>query len=268
MPTYIEKWNDKHNRRNGMKHILHRATVFLTVCLCTALLTGCAANIPDLETERYAFYEMWDKSLPIDKILKKAAENCAFDYPEELNLARHPDLLSAADFTGPIICFYDPDSTHYPVGTGKMYIPNMAKERFITSNYFPKGNESRLWHAMAAILKDKDYETDFVSKEKLLALKQKKLPVVYMVLECTGYEDSAGIEYDIGTIYTLTFRTGFYSYKTGELLAWEDEPRLYEREYCISSRDQNVDSNGKRVFASFEDGEGILVPTIRLLCGE
>ena len=188
----------------------------LAVLLC---LTGCRA--PDFQTERAKFMQAWDAALPVGQILQKARENYRTEYPDALNLSDHPDLLTADDFTGPIICFGDP-----------LYIPDMEKRAFTEKNVLPEG-------------------------------------VVYMVVECTGYA-GAGTPYRKGTqtvlVQTLTWRISFYSFDTGQLLAWEDQPRHYEMNVKLEeNKGFTTDQNGRYVFAGLLRAAGPADPTFDLL---
>ena len=95
--------------------------------------------------------------------------------------------------------------------------------------------------------------------------------MVYMVVECTGYA-GAGTEYKKGTqtvlVQTLTWRTSFYRYDTGELLAWEDQPRHYEMNMTLEENDGfRTDQNGNYVFSNLLPAGSPLDPAFGLLTG-
>lgn len=214
-----------------------RCFCILAILLC---MTGC--GVPDLQDEPAKFMQAWDASLPTRQILRTARENYQTQYPAALDLAEHPGLVTADDFTGPIICFGDP-----------LYIPDMEKTEFTERNSLPESLKARVYQSIARAFELRDDDENFFSNEKLEALKKDKIPVVYMVVECTGY-GGAGTEYKKGTqtvrVQTLTWRTSFYSYDTGELLAWEDQPRHYEMNMMLEENDGfKTDQNGNYVFS-------------------
>lgn len=237
-------------RRAWMKRLYF---CILAVLLC---LTGCRA--PDFQTERAKFMQAWDAALPVGQILKKARENYQAKYPDDLNLSDHPDLLTADDFTGPIICFGDP-----------LYIPDMEKRAFTEKNVLPEGLKAKVFQSTARAFELRDDGGAFFSNEKLKALKKHEIPVVYMVVECTGYA-GAGTPYRKGTqtvlVQTLTWRISFYSFDTGQLLAWEDQPRHYEMNVKLEeNKGFTTDQNGRYVFAGLLRAAGPADPAFDLL---
>ena len=235
-----------------MKKVL---TCILALCLS---LTGC--GMPDYETEPAKFMQAWDAALPTGKILKAAREHYRTDYPAALNLAEHPGLVTAEDFTGPIICFGDP-----------LYIPNMEKTEFTEKNTLPEDLKARRFESLTRAFELREDRDAFFSEEKLAALKKRDIPVVYMVVECTGY-GGAGTEYRKGTqtvrVQTLTWRTSFYRYDTGELLAWEDQPRHYEMNMTLEENNGfRTDQNGNYVFSNLLPAGSPLDPAFGLLTG-
>lgn len=90
-----------------------------------------------------------------------------------------------------------------------------------------------------------------------------------MVVECTGYA-GAGTPYRKGTqtvlVQTLTWRISFYSFDTGQLLAWEDQPRHYEMNVKLEeNKGFTTDQNGRYVFAGLLRAAGPADPAFDLL---
>lgn len=235
---------------------MKRAFLIITA-LMLLLLTGCAKN-PGLEEDPRAFFAAWDKATQKDKVLEVAAKNYATEYPEELNLATDPGLLTMEDFTGPIVCFDNLKRTNAAI---KQYTPDMPAEEYMKSNRLPVDDiKTLLYTEMSTFIKN---YPEAVSDEKLTAIQQRKLPVIYMVTECTGYEDS--IQYNVGPVYRRHFRNSFYRLDTGKLIAWESEPRHFKELDRMDSRNAPFDFNGKLVFSGYEEGSGVLEQVAAML---
>ena len=136
----------------------------LIVCILLCCLCLGACGSPDFATEKAKFYKAWEKALPVKQILATARSRYAAEYPEELDLAAHPGLLTAADFTGPIICFGDP-----------LYIPDMQKPDYLEMNPLPEDAAARVYISLPLKFQRQSYEGEFFSDAKLAAL-QKMLP--------------------------------------------------------------------------------------------
>ena len=229
----------------------------LTTCLLALILLFSGCGIPSFETEKADFYKAWDRALQVGRLAKAVRGNQASEYPEELNLAEHPGLVTAGDFTGPIFCFGDP-----------LYIPDMTKKEYTASNPLPADLEARVYRSLALEFQRSEHEAEFFSEEKLQALRRGEIPVVYMVLECTGYAGE-GREYKDGVktvqVMTLTWRTSFYSAGTGELLGWEAQPRKYASATFMDGSYYTKDANGNFVFSKHAGGVDELAPALALL---
>ena len=206
--------------------------VFLIIMVLMLLLfTGCSAKNPSLEEKPGAFYDVWDQAIQKEKVLSVAMKNYAAEYPEELNLATHPGLLTMDDFTGPIVCFENAErkwaNGYYT------YVPDMTAKKYMEHNELPADELKASTYISMSVFR-KNYCSEVMTDEKLAAIQQRKIPVIYMVTEYTGYEGSK--LYDIGPIYRRHIRNSFYRLDTGELIAWESEERHYEETDSLNTR--------------------------------
>ena len=237
---------------------MKRSKLIACILVCCLCLGACGS--PDFETEKAKFYKAWEKALPVKQILAEARSRYAAEYPEELDLATHPGLVTAAQFTGPVICFGDP-----------LYIPDMEKPEYLETNPLPEDVKARNFISLPLKFQRQPYEEAFFSGEKLAALQKKEIPVIYMVIECTGYA-GAGTSYKDGSrtvqVQTRTWRTSFYNFSTGELLAWENAPRRYASANVMDDSYYEEDQNGNLIFIKHIDGRDELDPVIEMLCGQ
>ena len=249
-----------HNEKRSVpfKVMVFSILAFLFVAM---QITGCGSKVPGLEETPREFYEAWDKAVQLDKVKEVAAQNYASEYPEELNLATHPGLLTLDDFTGPIVQFKDPKGRN---SAGWFHTPDMDSEEYKKQNLLQEGLSSKEYCSMKVFAEK--YAPGVVSVEKLAVLQKKEIPVIYMLTECTGY--NGFVLYDMGETYRRCFRNSFYRLDTGELVAWEAEPRYYVELNRMSIQNTSADYNNKRVFAKFEEGSGVLQPTVQMLTSD
>jgi hypothetical protein len=232
---------------------LHKLLIWI-LAATLLLVGGCAKKyeIPNLEANRDAFFNVWDSVLPTEKIEKDVLKNRATEYPEALNLETNPSVLSAEDFTGPVFWLRVPGETYI---NRQQYIPDMTREEFLTNDALPDELELDT-RDLEYLLRG--YGGEFASEEKLAALQDGDLPIVYALIESTGYLDGGKTYYypsgNSVTLYTPTWRVSYYSYPDGELLAWETADRPYQSGESMSLDNTALDVNGKCVLTRRQDG--------------
>ena len=236
-------------------------SLVLTLALAVSLLLtgGCAKkyDIPDLDTNRDAFFFIWDEVLPTEKIGESVLNNRAAEYPDELNLEIHPGILMAEAFTGPVFWLRVPDEKY---ADRQQYVPDMLREEYLANDSLPDGLTLETQSFEYAICGN---DSAFASEEKLAALQNGDIPIVYALIESTGYLDGGQTYYyrsgETDTIYTPTWRVTYYSYPDGELLAWETADRHYQSGESISLDNISTDFNLKSVLRCREDGFALVV---------
>ncbi len=220
---------------------------------------GCGKYIPTLADNPDDFYDAWDEmafnNIKPDKI------QLADDFPENLNMETHSDLIVPDSFTGPIICF-----------TGKtkgIFIPDQEVSDYLANPALPEEIEFTVYKSAAERIPDR-----FLSDEKLKKLKERKLPIVFAMVECTGYDHITTYYYQYSnvpeTVCWPGWRVSFYSYPDCELLGWETAARPYGEPEAMSLDSVRLLPNGKRLYRN--DGEGAFLDeldvTMKLLYGE
>lgn len=223
---------------------------------------GCGKYIPTLVDDPEDFYEAWDEAAFAN--IKPNKIKLADVFPEELNMETHSGLIAPEDFTGPILCF---DGEPHPYFNGA-FIPDQEISDYLANPTRPEEIEFTAFTNSAERIPD-----EFLSDEKLKALKRKKLPIVFAMVECTGYDHSTTFYYRSGTaetVYWLGWRVSFYSYPDCELLGWETAARPYTEPEAMSLDTTDLLPNGKRVYQKDEEGRSVdeVDVTMKLLYGE
>lgn len=246
-----------------IKRVFLRITVILTTL---SLITGCqkAPENPKLAEDPKHFYQEWDEAAFGNIDTTSLQEKLAATFPEHLNMEENSGLVQPEDFTGPIICL----SGNSDYQLNHIYVPNQDSWQYEKDPLFPEQMEWIQYSPAAERIPE-----EYLSDEKLVQLQNKQLPIVFAVVECTGYSGSRIYYYPSGedeTVYWLDWRVSFYSYPDCELLGWESAGRPYSHPSSMSLQGAHPDGNGHRVHLT--DGTGrrvnVLDVTMKLLYGE
>ena len=228
-------------------------TVILTCTLCLQFVSCRDKGNPKLADNKTIFCQKWDESTLelIDK--EKVFDNLATEYPSDLDLEAHPDLIDIDSFTGPFLFVYHPDAVL--TIANKAYIPDMAQAEYLRHPSLDSGCSLEVCVSTADRLPD-----ECLSDDKLTNIQSGEIPIMYAVMECTGYGDSTTYHYPSGateTAYVLTWRVAFYSYPDCKLIAWENADRPYNMPESTFDDNLARDMNGNKMFQYDKDGSRV-----------
>ncbi len=159
--------------------------------------------------------------------IREQYEQRTFD--EALDMSEHPALLNRADISG---LFFE----IYTAG-GERYIPDVG-----LSDPLPSLPED-------TVIK----QTDAIPEEylALMSLESIKDPVIYGLLEFTGYGNAG--EYSGGlTMHYHRTRVSFYRYDTGEMVGWMTTSKQRSGSMMLRRSDYKYD--GQRDVLTFSNG--------------
>lgn len=249
-----------------MKRLLSVAMLTILLSLSCLMSVSCGKKEnPKLADGKVLFYQEWDRTasslIDRDRILN----NLATDFPDELNIEKHPDVIDPRIITGPMLRVAkegsDPQLNNF-------FIPNMPADEFIADPDIDPDCVVADYYGSAGSL----VPVEYLSDDRLVSLQNGEEPIVFMVVECIGYGESQEYFAPSGssdTVYVLRWRTSFYSYPDCTLLAWESADRPYSIPESLFDNALHTDMNGNKVFQFDKDGNRIVPSntTLELLYG-
>lgn len=248
-----------------MKQVFRKFMIsVLIVCMIAAI--GCSKSNPNpkLSEDPDRFFAAWDEASLSAVDTGIIRNKLSFDFPDERNMEIHEGLVSPEAFTGPILCFAGDSSSYF----NHVYIPDRNVRDYLSDPQIPDSAELIVYTGTAEKI-----PAEYLSDEKLISLQEKKLSVVFAVVECTGYVRSSVYYSPSGSemaVCWLGWRVSFYSYPDCELLGWEAAERPYSDPEGMALDSVYSDGNGNHVYINDATGARVNVTdvTMKLLYGE
>ena len=163
------------------------------------------------------------------------------EFTEELDLSAHPGLLSNADVTGPFLMIRKEG--------GSRFVPDLVGSDIVDNPELPEGAEIVAADAAAFPM---EYIPLIQTDEKMSEAASGKRPIVYALLEYTGYGNAGDYNNGNFTLYYHQSRVSFYSLDTGEMVGWMKTSRSRSGPYMLMTNQYAND--GQRPVYKFPDG--------------